>query len=176
MKGYSVCPNDWILDKSIKNELGLLLIISSLCGKKNLCWASNDYLAELFNESPVSISRKLKLLENKKYIKIDYEKIGCRVSKRIITINKNVNRTVNNSVNGGKQFCASTINKNVKENIINNNNIYYLFINKIKDKKIELEKTCSKFGAVVLANKWAKEQPEYLQLTEEERMKIILEV
>ena len=26
-KGYTNCPNDWALDKRIKNELGLLLII-----------------------------------------------------------------------------------------------------------------------------------------------------
>ena len=57
-----------------------------------------------------------------------------------------------------------------------NKNIYYIFINKIKDKKIELEKTHSKFGSVILANKWAKEQPEFLELTEEEQRKILLEV
>lgn len=176
MEGYSICLNDWALDKSIKNELGLLLIISSLSGAEGYCWASNDYLAELFHETPISISRKLKTLENKKYITIKYEKIGCRIAKRTITINKKVNRTINKVVNGGKQFCASTINQNVKENNINNNNIYYIFINKIKDKKTDLEKRHSKFGAVVLANAWAKEQPEYRQLTEDEQRKILMEV
>lgn len=61
-------------------------------------------------------------------------------------------------------------------NILNTNNIYFSFIKKIKDKKIELEKSNSKFGAVVLANAWAKEQPEYLQLTNEEQRKLFLEV
>ena len=30
-QGYSICLNIWALDKDIKSELGLLLIISSLC-------------------------------------------------------------------------------------------------------------------------------------------------
>ena len=31
--GYAICFNEWSLDKSIKNELGLLLIISIICDK-----------------------------------------------------------------------------------------------------------------------------------------------
>ena len=121
--GYSICFNEWALDKNIKDELGLLLIISSLTAEKGYCYASNDYLAKIFETSVVTISRKIKILEEKKYIKIEYEKKGClvisrkiRLTKMLTAINKNVNRT---------------INKNVKENNIsninntNNNNIIY---------------------------------------------------
>ena len=111
------------MDKNIKDELGLLLIISSLTAEKGYCYASNDYLAKIFKTSVVTISRKIKILEEKKYIEIEYEKKGClvisrkiRLTKMLTAINKNVNRT---------------INKNVKENNIsninntNNNNIIY---------------------------------------------------
>ena len=120
--GYSICFNEWALDKNIKDELGLLLIISSLTAEKGYCYASNDYLAKIFETSVVTISRKIKILEEKKYIEIEYEKKGClvisrkiRLTKMLTAINKNVKRA---------------INKNVKDNNINNinntniNNIY----------------------------------------------------
>lgn len=113
-EGYSICFNEWALDKDIKDELGLLLIISSLTAEKGYCYASNDYLAKIFKTSVVTISRKIKILEEKKYIEIEYEKKGClvisrkiRLTKILTAINKNVNRT---------------INKNVKDNNTNINN------------------------------------------------------
>ena len=54
------------MDKDIKDELGLLLIISSLTAEKGYCYASNDYLAKIFETSVVTISRKIKILEGKK--------------------------------------------------------------------------------------------------------------
>ena len=47
--GYSICFNEWALDKDINNELSLLLIISSLSAEKGYCFASNKYLADLFD-------------------------------------------------------------------------------------------------------------------------------
>ena len=125
-EGYSICFNEWALDKDIKDELGLLLIISSLTAEKGYCYASNDYLAKIFKTNVVTISRKIKILEEKKYISIEYEKKGClvisrkiRLTKMLITINKNVNRA---------------INKNVKDN---NTNINNTNINNKKERKKE---------------------------------------
>ena len=61
MKGYSICFNEWALDKDIKNELGLLCIISSLCAKDGYCYATNEYFAGLFDTSVSAISKKIKL-------------------------------------------------------------------------------------------------------------------
>lgn len=113
--GYSICFNEWALDKEIKNELGLLLIISSLCAEKGYCYASNEYFAELFGIDEVSVSRKIKLLERKKYISVEYEKRGCEVKNRYLRLTKMLIDDL--------QKNQSTINKNVKENIISNNNI-----------------------------------------------------
>lgn len=112
--GYSICFNEWALDSEIKDELGLLLIISSLCAEKGHCWATNEYFAKLFNVSEVTISRKIKKLENKNYITIEYEKRGCEVKKRTIRLTK--------LIIDGYQSCYSTINKVDKENNINNKN------------------------------------------------------
>lgn len=124
-EGYSICFNEWALDKEIKNELGLLLIISSLCAEKGYCFASNKYLSQLFDIPEQTISRKIKLLENKNYITIEYKKRGCEVIERYIRLTK--------MLTDDKQKCESTINKNVKGNNININNTS----NNIKEKSIK---------------------------------------
>ena len=128
-EGYSICFNEWALDKNIKDELGLLLIISSLTAEKGYCYASNDYLAKIFETSVVTISRKIKILEEKKYIEIEYEKKGClvisrkiRLTKMLTAINKNVNRTINKNV---KENNISNINNTNN----NNNNYNYIYNN-----------------------------------------------
>lgn len=168
--GYSICSNAWALDKEIKNELGLLLIISSLCAEKGYCWATNDYLAGLFDESSDSISRKIKKLEEKGYVKIQYERKGTQITKRIITIDKIIGGELHH-----RQNCRPTIDKIVEDNNTNINNIS-LFINKIKEKKSEYINNGNGVKSFILATSWARQQPEYEQLTAEERRKLILEV
>ena len=120
--GYSICFNEWALDNDIKNELGLLLIISSLCAEKGYCYASNKYFGELFNLPEQTISRKIKKLEEKGYITVEYKKRGCEILERYLRLTK--------MLTDDKQKCESTINKNVKDNNINNN-IYSSSSNKI---------------------------------------------
>lgn len=113
--GYSICYNEWALDVDIKNELGLLLIISSLCAENGVCWASNEYFSNMFDTTEVSISRKISKLQKKGYINIQYEKRGCEVKNRQIRLTK--------MLTDDYQNCKPTVNKNVKENIISINNI-----------------------------------------------------
>lgn len=84
--GYAICFNEWALDKDIKNELGLLLIISGLTAEQGYCYAKNKYLADLFEVSEDSISRKIKKLEDLGYIEVHYEKRGAEITARYITI------------------------------------------------------------------------------------------
>ena len=113
-KGYSLCSNEWAIDKNIKNDLGLLLIISSLSARDGFCYASNNYFSKLLDYDEVSISRKIKNLEKNGYIKIEYIKKGAEVTKRILRLTK--------MLTDDYQKCYSTINKNVKENNISINN------------------------------------------------------
>lgn len=128
--GYSICLNKWALDKDIKNELGLLLIISSLCAEKGYCYASNKYLAKEFNITEISISYKIKKLEKKGYISIEYEKRGCEITSRKIRL-KNI------LIDDYKYF-KSTIKENFKENNISINNTSINNKEKI-NKEIDLE-------------------------------------
>lgn len=113
--GYSLCLNKWALDKDIKNELGLLLIISSLCAKDGYCYASNEYLANLFDTNETTISRKLKILTEKDYINIKYEKRGGEILSREIRLSK--------MITDDYQNCKPTVIKNDKYNNISINNI-----------------------------------------------------
>lgn len=112
--GYAICFNEWALDKDIKNELGLLIIISSLSAEKGYCFASNKYLSELFNIEEETISRKLSKLVNKKYITIDYERRGCEVINRKIRLTKI-------SIHDCQKY-QSTIDEKVKDNNTSINN------------------------------------------------------
>ena len=144
-EGYSICLNRWSLDKEIKNELGLLLIISSLCAEKGYCYASNQYLANLFDITEVSVSSKISKLEKKGYIKVDYKKRGCQVVSREIRL-KNI------LIHDLKSF-ESTIKNNFKDNNISNNitsnkNIYNIYgtYKRIKLTEKEYKKLVDDFG------------------------------
>lgn len=134
-EGYSICFNEWALDKEIKNELRLLLIISSLCAEKGYCYASNKYFADLFDETERSISKKIKLLETKKYINIEYERNGTIVTNRFIYIE----RLKKISMDHRKNF-LSTVEKNFEYNNIRLNNIKEYSFNKLKEHKKAFQK------------------------------------
>lgn len=69
--GYAICFNEWALDKNIKNELGLLLIIKYLCGRGNTCIVDTKYLCDLFEISNETIHRKLRILQSHNYITLE---------------------------------------------------------------------------------------------------------
>ena len=112
--GYAICFNEWSLDQDIKNELGLLLIISSLTAEKGYCFASNKFLAELFETTEETISRKIKRLEKKNYITTEYEKRGTQIISRKIRLTKI-------SMDHYQKY-QWTIDENVKDNNTSINN------------------------------------------------------
>lgn len=130
--GYSICFNEWALDKDINGELGLLLIISSLCAEKGYCYASNEYLSKLFNTTETTITRKLRKLKEKNYITVEYKKRGSEIIERNIRLTKMYVDHLQN--------CKSTTYKIVRENNITTNNINNNNeeINKERKKNIEL--------------------------------------
>ena len=81
-KGYGICYNEWLQDDAIKNELRLLIKISSLTAEKGFCFASNSYFAEYFKIDTATVSRKIKKLENFKHLSIEYKRRGTEVISR----------------------------------------------------------------------------------------------
>ena len=126
--GYAICFNEWALDKDIKNELGLLLIISGLTAEQGYCYAKNKYLADLFEVSEDSISRKIKKLEDLGYVQVHYEKRGAEITARYITIPRLAKNNQDEAVprttkmwDDEPQKCGTTNHKNAgRYNIYNN--------------------------------------------------------
>jgi len=130
INGYSICFNEWALDKTIKSELGLLLIISGLCAERGYCFASNEYFSNLFDVDEVTISRKLKKLEKKSYIKIMYSRNGYRVENREIRLTKMsppINKNVNGSINKNVKYNNTSNNITIINNTSNNNELVFPF-------------------------------------------------
>ena len=134
------CP-----DLSAQEKI-LFAEITALASKDGTCFAGNKYFADLYNLTTVTISRQISNLASLGFIKIDFDKEGAKVKKRVITINKNVNGMLNKNVN-------RTINKNVKEN---NTSILTLQVNNISDSAMH----CSEFFCLQLEKNGLKPRSE----------------
>lgn len=58
--------------------------ITGLLNEDGYCWASNEYLADSVATTPNAVSKIIKILEDKDYIKIEYERSGARIKRRKI--------------------------------------------------------------------------------------------
>jgi len=191
-EGYGICLNEWALDKSIKTELGLLIIISSLSAANGYCYASNEYLSKVFNVDEVTISRRIKKLIEKGYIIAEYDRKGAlitnrklRLTKMLTAINKTVNGTINKSVkdNNISNINNTSIKKNIEERKTEFKNSLLPYLNDFgkdmlndfflywtehgaKDKKMRFEKEKS-FGLSRRLGTWKKNSKKYDNLGDE---------
>lgn len=99
---YAVIPASVRYDNRICPNAKLLYgEITALCNEKGYCWALNQYFAELYDVTKVSISRWISSLENAGYIKIEliYDKDSKEIKGRHIHIvdNKEVISTPTNN-------------------------------------------------------------------------------
>lgn len=82
---YSVLTAQVRYDKRLSPmEKILYSEISALLDMNGKCFASNSYFANLYGMSEQSISNCIKHLKETGYIKIIYERVGTRVSRRYI--------------------------------------------------------------------------------------------
>lgn len=128
--GYAIAFNEWFLDPTLKNELPLLLLISSLSAEKGFCFANNSYLAEKLKIGETVVSRKLKKLADAGHIQIKYTKRGCEIINReiyVLRLTKMSTRLTKKSTDGLPKS-QSSIDQKVKDN--NTSNINITSINK----------------------------------------------
>ena len=117
--------------------------ITALSNLKGYCFATNDYLANLYDVDSCTISRYISHLEKLSLIRCEYIKEGQIIKERRIYINvvdNSVNGTVDNSVNG-------TVDQTIKENTtrVNNTSINNINIPE-KPKKQKIQEPKIKFG------------------------------
>ena len=135
---YAVIPADIRYDKRLKSSAKLLYAeITSLCNKTGICWADNNYFAELYNVSTETISRLISQLRDFDYLYVEIDqkngntrKIGidkkvktyCEKSQDLLTkksrpLDEKVksiyeNNKYNNKINNTREFFSISYFKN----------------------------------------------------------------
>ena len=112
---FAVIPAEVRYDDTLKDKAKLLYgEISSLSNQYGYCYATNKYFADLYKVDISTISRLLKNLIERGYIKseIKYKDNSKEIDKRYLQI----------CSEGYMQFCNEGIGKKVKENNTSINN------------------------------------------------------
>ncbi|QEH68617.1 helix-turn-helix domain-containing protein [Cellulosilyticum sp. WCF-2] len=123
---YAIIPANVRYDKELNANAKLLYgEITALCNEKGYCWATNDYFAELYGVSKVSISNWISLLEKNGYItrEIVYKEGSKEILNRYLSI---VNDLLKKSLIPNKE----TFNTPIKEKFKDNNTVINNTINK----------------------------------------------
>lgn len=81
---YSVIPADVRYDKELRPNAKLLYgELTALCNQHGYCWATNDYFAELYGLSAVTVSRLISQLEKSGYIRCEMAAGQKGIERRI---------------------------------------------------------------------------------------------
>ena len=150
---YAIIPANVRYDKEITPNAKLLYAeITSLCNEKGYCWANNEYFANLYNVSKISISKWISQLEQNGYIETEivYKEGTKQILNRYIRIVKypikeKFNTPIkekfkDNNININNTFNNININNNmVKNELILNQfkEFYQKYPKKVKKKDVE---------------------------------------
>lgn len=86
---YAIIPAEVRYDEELPPNAKLLYgEITALCNEKGYCWASNQYFAELYGVSALSVKRWVNSLVTKGYVyrRLTYKPNSKEVDKRILSI------------------------------------------------------------------------------------------
>lgn len=125
---FSIIPAIVRYDNELKDKAKLLFSeITCLTNSLGHCIASNDYFANLYGVSKETISRLINQLAKKNYIKINYEKRGSQITKRMIILSsdiQNCQRSVDENVIRSVDENVKDNNTSINNNIFNNNIVH----------------------------------------------------
>lgn len=155
---YAIIPANVRYDKDLAPNAKLLYgEITALCNEKGYCWASNQYFAELYGVSVLSIKRWVNSLVTKGYVyrTLTYKPNSKEVDKRILSIGSgikidttSVQKCYDPSIKNdtSSSIKNDTDNNTSINNTFNNTNIY-------KGKKEQKSETVNSVIAEYTENK-----------------------
>lgn len=133
---YAIIPANVRYDKDLVPNAKLLYgEITALCNEKGYCWASNQYFAELYGVSVLSVKRWVNSLVTKGYVyrTLTYKPNSREVDKRILSIysgikidTTSVQKCCDPSIKNGASSSIKndTDNNTSINNTFNNTDIY----------------------------------------------------
>lgn len=133
---YAIIPANVRHDKDLAPNAKLLYgEITALCNEKGYCWASNQYFAELYGVSVLSVKRWVNSLVTKGYVyrTLTYKPNSKEVDKRILSIDSgikidttSVQKCYDPSIKNGASSSIKndTDNNTSINNTFNNTDIY----------------------------------------------------
>ena len=155
---YAIIPANVRYDKDLAPNAKLLYgEITALCNEKGYCWASNQYFAELYGASVLSVKRWVNSLVTKGYVyrTLTYKPNSKEVDKRILSIDSgikidttSVQKCYDPSIKNdtSSSIKNDTDNNTSINNTFNNTNIY-------KGKKKQKSETVNSVIAEYTENK-----------------------
>ena len=139
---YAVIPANVRYDKDLPANAKLLYgEITALCHEKGYCWAQNQYFADLYGVSILSVKRWINALVDKEYVfrTLTYKPNSKEVDKRYLSLKPGIEIDTR-----WYQNCTDPSNKNdtrgsIKNDTDNNTYMNITFNNTYKEKNIKKE-------------------------------------
>lgn len=141
---YAIIPANVRYDKDLAPNAKLLYgEITALCNEKGYCWASNQYFAELYGVSVLSVKRWVNSLVNKGYVyrTLTYKPNSKEVDKRILSIDSGIKIDTTSVQKCYDPSIKNDTSSSIKNDTDNNTSINNTFNNTdiYKEKNIKKE-------------------------------------
>lgn len=141
---YAIIPANVRYDKDLAPNAKLLYgEITALCNEKGYCWASNQYFAELYGVSVLSVKRWVNSLVNKGYVyrTLTYKPNSKEVDKRILSIDSGIKIDTTSVQKCYDPSIKNDTSSSIKNDTDNNTSINNTFnnTNEYKEKNIKKE-------------------------------------
>lgn len=130
---YAIIPANVRYDKDLAPNAKLLYgEITALCNEKGYCWASNQYFAELYGVSVLSVKRWVNSLVTKGYVyrRLTYKPNSKEVDKRILSIDGGIKIDTTSVQNCYDPSIKNDTSSSIKNDTDNNTVINNTFNNK----------------------------------------------
>ena len=155
---YAIIPANVRYDKDLAPNAKLLYgEITALCNEKGYCWASNQYFAELYGVSVLSVKRWVNSLVTKGYVyrTLTYKPNSKEVDKRILSIDSGIKIDTTSVQKCYDPSIKNDTSSSIKNDTDNNTSINNTFNNTdiYKEKKKQKSETVKSIIAEYTENK-----------------------